>query len=185
MTNDNELLEFFKTMANAERLKIAGLLGIEPLSAVGLGERLKIKPASVVNHLERLSALGLLKQDGVLYALDVAALEAMSRRVLAGSRPRVSPDDFEGEAYERKVLSDFISADGKIKSIPSQEKKLKVILEHVARAFEPGAHYTEKEVNGILMGFYQDTAFLRRYLVDNGYLGRSQDGRDYWRPGQS
>jgi hypothetical protein len=183
MTSENELMDFFKAMANAERLKIAGLLGVEPLSAVGLAERLKIKPGTVVNHLERLSALGLVKQDGVLYALDVAALEAMSRRVLAGSRPRVSPEDFEGEAYQRKVLSDFISADGRLKSIPSQEKKLKVILEHVARAFEPGAHYTEKEVNGILMGYYHDTAFLRRYLVDHGYLGRSQDGRDYWRQG--
>jgi DNA-binding transcriptional ArsR family regulator len=181
MTNENELLDFFKIMANADRLKIAGLLGIEPLSAVGLADRLKIKPMAVANHLERLSALGLVKQNGALYALDVAALDAMSRRVLAGSRPRVSPEDFDGEAYERKVLSDFISPDGRLKSIPSQDKKMKVVLEHVAKAFEPGAHYTEKEVNGILMGYYQDIAFLRRYLVDNGYLGRSQDGRDYWR----
>jgi hypothetical protein len=185
MMNESELLEFFKTMANADRLKIAGLLGVEPLSAVGLVDRLKIKPAAIVNHLERLSALGLVRQDGVLYALDVAALEAMTRRVLAGSRPRVSPDDFEGEAYERKVLSDFISADGRLKSIPSQEKKLQVVLEHIAKAFKPGAHYTEKEVNGILMGFYANTAFLRRYLVDKGLLARSQDGRDYWRPEQS
>lgn len=181
MTNENELMEFFKTMANAERLKIAGLLGIERLSAVGLADRLKIKPAAIVNHLERLLVLGLVRQDGVLYALDAAALEAMSRRVLAGSRPKVSPDDFEGEAYERKVLSDFISPEGKVKSLPSQDKKLLVVLEHVARAFEPGAHYTEKEVNGILMGFYQDIAFLRRYLVDKGLLMRSKDGRDYWR----
>ncbi len=180
MTNENELMEFFKAMANAERLKIAGLLGIEPLSAVGLADRLRIKPAAIVNHLERLTALGLVRQDGVLYALDVAALEAMSRRVLAGSRPKASPEDFEGEAYERKVLSDFISPDGRLKSLPSQEKKLKVVLEHVAKAFEPEAHYTEKEINGILIGYYQDTAFLRRYLVDQGYLGRSQDGRDYW-----
>lgn len=181
MTNENELLEFFKTLANAERLKITGLLGIEPLSAVSLAERLHVKPAAIANHLERLLVLGLVKQDGAMYTLDAAALEAMSRRVLAGSRPKVSPEDFEGEAYERKVLSDFISADGKVKSLPSQDKKLLVVLEHVARAFEPGAHYTEKEVNGILMGFYQDIAFLRRYLVDKGLLMRSKDGRDYWR----
>jgi hypothetical protein len=53
-----------------------------------------------------------------VYRLNAAALEAMSRRVLAGRRPQVSPEDFEGEEFERKVLSDFIGPDGRIKSIP-------------------------------------------------------------------
>jgi DNA-binding transcriptional ArsR family regulator len=182
MSEESELLDFFKVMANAERVKIAGLLGVEPMGVAALAERLGMKSMAVANHLDRLEALELVTNASGVYRLNTAALEAMSRRVLAGRRPQVSPDDFEGEDFERKVLSDFIGPDGRLKSIPSQQKKLLVVLGHIARAFEPGQRYTEKQVNEKLQLFHRDSASLRRYLVDNGLLQRSTGGREYWRP---
>jgi hypothetical protein len=93
----------------------------------------------------------------------------------------VRPEDFEGEDYERKVLSDFFQADRRLKSIPAQEKKLLVVLGHIAQSFEPGVDYPEARVNEILLGFHEDTALLRRYLVDYGFLAREGGGGDYWR----
>jgi hypothetical protein len=124
-------------------------------------------------------ATGLVKADGNLYRLDTVELEGMSRRVLSGLRPQVKLEDFEGEDYDRKVLSDFMRPDGRLKSIPSQVKKLQVILRHLAKAFEPGKEYPEKQVNEILQLYYEDPASLRRYLVDSKYLVRQRG--IYWR----
>lgn len=180
-TLTQDLLEFFKALSDPERLKIIGLLALEPHSPGQVASKLGIKPASAARQLETLLQAGLARVEGGAYRLDTQSLSDRSRRVLSGMRPQVSADDFEGEAYDRKVLSDFMQPDGRLKSIPMQEKKIMAVLRYVIHAFEPGVHYSEKEVNGTLMRYHHDTAFLRRYLVDNGFLERSQDGRDYWR----
>ena len=64
-------------------------------------------------------------------------------------------------------------------NFPTQNKKLMVILRHVLPVFEPGSQYPEKQVNEMLRRFHEDTASLRRYLVDSGMLQR-KDGI-YWR----
>ena len=179
-----DLLDFFKALSDPERLKIVGLLALEPHTIEQAATRLRTKPANAGRHLEYLLQAGLVTRDGSAYTLDTGALLDRSRSVLAGMRPRVSPDDFEGEAYDRKVLSDYMLPEGRLRAIPTQEKKLLVVLRYIAPSFSPDERYSEKEVNGMLMRYHHDTAFLRRYLVDNGFLGRSKDGREYWRIGE-
>ncbi len=177
-TND-EVMVFFKALVDADRLRMAGLLGTEPLRMEQLAERLKLRPAQVANALSYLEHAGLVRQKDHIYSLDTEALEALSRRVLAGSRPRVDPELLEGDEYDRKVLSGYLLPDGRLKEIPMQYKKLMVILRHVLPVFEPGARYPEKQVNELLRRFHEDTASLRRYLVDNRMLQREKG--IYWR----
>jgi len=192
-----QLTLFFKVFANVERLRIAGLLAGETLNTAQIAERLSLQPYPVLRHLEQMESLGVVKvvspagaeagqparrgrnEAPALYRLDTAAIEALSKQVLAGSRPTARPEDFEGEAYERKVLSDFMTADGRLKSIPNQEKKRQVILRHLVQTFQPGERYPEKQVNELLRRYHEDTAALRRYLVDGGLLAREQGV--YWR----
>jgi hypothetical protein len=47
-----------------------------------------------------------------------------------------------------------------------------VVLGYVARRFEEGRDYEERDVNALLAELHDDTAALRRYLVDEGLLGR-------------
>ncbi len=56
-----------------------------------------------------------------------------------------------------------------------------MVLDHVARVFEPGVRYPEREVDAILRAFHPDHAALRRYLVDEGFLSR--ENGEYWRTG--
>ena len=184
------LMGFFKTLANAERLQIVGLLAVEPAEAAQIARRLGLPPYAVLRHLERLEEMNLirpagddlidLRQANKSYRLNTQELNELSRRVLAGQRQKPKPEDFEGEAYERKVLSDFMTADGRLKALPAQEKKLLVVLRHLVQAFEPGQRYSEKEVNMILRRYNIDTAALRRYMVDQHLLERSRGV--YWRP---
>ena len=78
------------------------------------------------------------------------------------------------EAYRRKVISAFMEY-GRIKSIPAQRKKEHILLEEIAKAFEYGREYTEREVNLIIADFYADFCTLRRDMIGDGLLTR-KDG---------
>ena len=67
--------------------------------------------------------------------------------------------------------------------MPAARSKRLVVLDHVARTFEPGVRYPERDVNAMLGAFFDDYAALRRYLVDEGFLAR--DAGTYWRIGGS
>ena len=80
------------------------------------------------------------------------------------------------------VIERFLPA-GRLVQMPAKRSRRLVVLDHVARVFEPGRRYPEAEVNVLLRAFYDDYAALRRYLVDEGFLAR-KDGQ-YWRSGGS
>jgi hypothetical protein len=175
------MLDFFKSMANEERLKIIGALATEKLTLEGLSTRLSLPTSTVSHHIENLVELGLIRLEDQYYRLDTRAVEAMARQTLAQRRQQTKAEDFDGEAYERKVLADFFTPQGKLKSLPAQHKKLLVILRYlVNKEFESGVRYAEKEVNVKLAPYFADTASLRRYMVDNRYLAREKGV--YWKP---
>jgi hypothetical protein len=174
----DELMKFIKSLADAERIKIAGMLGIEPLSTIQIADRLGIKPSEVQRHLEQLIANGLVHKEDNLYHLDTQAVEKHTRHVLAQSR--LPAPVYEGDEYEVKTLRAYLSQDGTLKSIPTQHKKLMVILNHLVKDFKPGVQYPESQVNQMLRRYHEDTAALRRYMVDNGLLVREKSV--YWKP---
>jgi hypothetical protein len=177
LTNDDELSNFMKSLADAERLKIAGLLGVEALTADEAAQRLGMEPVQVAHHLEVLVDTGLAHKEGSLYRLDSQALEKLTRKVLAQSRPPAL--EYEGDEFEVKTLRAYISRDGTLKSIPTQQKKLLVILKQLVKDFEPGMKYPETQVNKMLGRYHEDYAALRRYMVDNGLFQREKG--IYWR----
>jgi hypothetical protein len=176
---DEQILQFFRTLCDSNRLKMAGLLGIRPLTLEQVAEQLKLRPQEAVKHLERLTQAGLVKRDGAAYALDTKALELMARSALENERQKPGETAFKGEAEERKVLQAFIRPDGRLKELPAQHKKLLIVLRHVADSFENGQRYTEKQVNEHLHRFFEDHASLRRYLVDEMLMQR--ENGIYWR----
>lgn len=89
----------------------------------------------------------------------------------------------EGPLTEREreqVLRAYMP-DGRIIAIPVRRSVRLVLLDHVARAFEPGVRYSEAEVNALLRGFSANVSVLRRGLLDEGFMER--DRTRYWRCG--
>lgn len=179
----NELLLFFKALADANRLKILGLLAVQPYSVEQLAALLDLRPSTVTHHLARLSEAGLVsaRAEGYynIYQFEAKQLEEMTRRLLSQENLPAMAATVDTGAYDRKVIADYSSPDGKLKTIPAQRKKLEAILRHVVNAFKPGMRYSEKQVNEILSRFHNDTATLRRELIGYGLLER-QAG-EYWR----
>ncbi len=176
-TNQEELSNFMKSLANSERVKIAGLLGVEALTVDETAQRLGMEPSRVAQHLEVLVATGLAHKEGSTFRLDSQALEKLTHRMLAQAHPPAP--EYEGDEFEVKILRAYISRDGTLKSIPNQQKKLLVILKHIAKDFEPGVKYPEAQVNQILGRYHEDYAALRRSMADNGLMQREKG--IYWR----
>jgi hypothetical protein len=183
---EEQILDFFKTFCSAERLRIAVLLLEEACSIEELATRLNLRPADLPRPLAQMEKLGLLQKTGPRYRLDPKALEALSRTMLAGRRPAVEAhsNDENADDFERTVIKNYSLADGQLKEIPLQEKKLLAILKHVVQVFDPGEQYTEKQVNEALKRFHPDTATLRRALVDRRMIMRELNGTAYRLPGQ-
>lgn len=180
-----ELLAFFKALSDANRLRIVALLAKEPLPVEQLAEMLGLSSSTVSHHLARLSEVGLVsaRAEGYynVYQLELEALNAMAQRLLAKETLPAVAADVDMDAYDRKVLNTYLSPDGRLLAFPAQEKKERVILRHIVQVFEPGRRYPEKEVNQILLQFNEDTARLRRHLVDYGFMQREGGGGAYWR----
>lgn len=70
---------------------------------------------------------------------------------------------------------------GQLAVMPARHAKRRLLLDEIARAFEPGVHYPERTVSLFLASIYPDHAALRRYLVDEGFLDRKAG--EYWRSG--
>lgn len=179
---NSNLLAFFKALADANRLRIIGILANQPSTGEKLAEQLGLSEATVSHHLHRLAEIGLVsaKAEGYysVYSLQQDALEEMAKKILARETLPLLANDVDLDAYDRKIINEFTYHDGAIKAFPVQRKKMDVILGYVAKGFELGKKYTEKEVNESLKVFNEDFATLRRELIDIKYMAR-QNG-EYW-----
>jgi hypothetical protein len=70
-----------------------------------------------------------------------------------------------------------------VQTMPAKMTRRRMLLDVVAQAFEPGIRYPERQVDDFLRSIHPDHAALRRYMVDEDFLGRA-DGV-YWRTGGS
>ena len=179
MNEQPEILNFVKAMASAERLRIIGVLARGRATQSEIAEQLGVHVRDVFNHLSFLAEVGVVNETDGVYDLDEKAIESFARGQFEGKRPAYEADEQPEDV--RKVLKNFLNADGSLKQIPPQGNKLLIVLNFIVDAFAFEANYTEKEVNTILRRFHLDTAALRRYLVDNGLMGRESDGTRYWR----
>ena len=181
----SDLVEFFKVLGEPNRLRIVGLLAQRAHTVEQLGAVLGVGVSTVSHHLTRLARAGLVISRSEsyynLYSLKTDALSDMAKTLLAQAQPERPVSEQELSDYDRKVLATFTTSDGRIKTFPMQERKFRVLLRHVLHSFSHGVRYTEKRVNEILSKYNDDTARLRRWLVDFGYMAREGGGSKYWR----
>jgi hypothetical protein len=165
-------------LADADRRRVfaALVLGAVSVDQVVEASGLAAKPA--VAALERLAGAGLVIDDGGKLHVAVSAFAAAARRA-AAERPATAAPEGATED-ETRILRSFVH-DGRLASVPVQRSKRLVVFDHLAQQFEPGRRYSEQAVNLMLGQWYADTAALRRFLVEDGFLDR-KDGV-YWRSG--
>jgi predicted transcriptional regulator len=182
-----ELVSFFKALADSSRLKIVGLLAEKSYSVEELAVLLDLKPSTVSHHLSKLSEAELVHSRAesyyTLYQLDRKMLEEKARAIFSQQELSSVAAEVDADAYDAKVIRDFTKRDGSLKTIPAQQKKLEAVLRYVVKSFDVDRRYSEKRVNEILSRYHEDTATLRRELVGFGLMKREGGGGEYWREG--
>jgi len=178
------LLEFFKVLADEKRLQIVGLLARQEYSVEEMAAILDLSSATVSHHLRRLVEAGLVEaradQHYHVYSLQLESLHERAEEMLSRDTWQEPAEALDLDAYDRKVLRDYMDADtGRLKWIPRQWKKRQVILRYLLEQFEPGRRYSEKEVNEIIGRTHEDYATLRREMIDTKMMGREREV--YWR----
>jgi DNA-binding transcriptional ArsR family regulator len=180
MNENNEMLSFVNALASADRLRIVGVLVRGKATQSDIAEQLHLPIRDVTNHLSFLVEVGIVTETEGVYDLDEKAVQSFARGQFAGKRPAFEAQE-EKPQDVRKVLKNFLNADGTLKQIPPMGSKLLIVLNFIVDVFAYDTDYTEKEVNTILRRFHVDTAALRRYLVDHNLMARESDGTRYWR----
>jgi predicted transcriptional regulator len=183
----------FQALADDTRLRMIGLLVHQERTVRELAGLLgSLSEPTVSHHLSKLKALGMVtvRAEGNrrYYRLDLARLDRFKRAVqdVETLAPEVVERDdawidaLDLSAADKKVLKSYTLA-GRLKQIPSKQKKKLAILRWLATLFKDGARYTEAQVNTKLARVHDDTAALRRGLIEFGYLHREPGGGRYWR----
>jgi predicted transcriptional regulator len=185
MDSQDILLPFFKALADANRLRIVGLLAHRPHAVEELASALDLRPSTVSHHLARLSGVGLVKSSTEghyhVYALELDTLRERARKLL-------STDDLQDLAADPglhgsvdKLIAPFIDEDGRIKAHPMKRKKFEAVLRYALRLFPDEGPWPEVEVNRRLKALTDDTAMLRRGFIDHRMMTRNADGSGYRR----
>lgn len=177
-----EAIRLFKCLADKSRLQILKSLAVEDMYVERLAERLGLTAPTISFHLKKLSDAGAVtaykNQYYMMYSLNKEIFQTSMLDILQQESDEVQKQVQRDADYRQRVIDAFFEY-GKLKSIPTQLKKKRIVLEVIAEAFELDRIYSEREVNIIIADFHDDFCTIRRDMVSEKLLGRN--GMEYWR----
>lgn len=184
-----ELVARLGALADEARLRILELLSSsDEVPAQEIIASLGITQSSASRDLNQLRNTGFVqerRQGGAskVYRLvpsQVPDTFAALERLLAGAT--ATDEEPHASAVYPAEIQRFVNEQGQVVIWPSRQRDRLHVLLYLADQFEPGRHYTEREVNELLRPHTgNDTANLRRILYDYRFLDRTRDGSSYWR----
>jgi hypothetical protein len=173
------MAELWGMLADEDRLRVFAALALGASSLTEVSERSGVEPRLAVKALKRLVSGGVVERSGNDFALRRDVIAAEARRT---ARPVEQYDAVGVPPKQAAVLRAFL-VDGRLARIPTTRSKRLVVLDHIAKVFDVGVRYPEREVDALLRVFHDDYAALRRHLIDEGFLDR--EANTYWRSGGS
>ncbi|MBR4881641.1 MAG: metalloregulator ArsR/SmtB family transcription factor [Clostridia bacterium] len=172
-----EKLELLKLLADETRLKILNILMREDSYVEKIACDLSLTPATICYHLKKMESAGIVRcsraQFYIIYSLNRDIFDKPLYELVKKDEPVVDED----EKYKKDVLSNFFKY-GRLVQIPMQRKKRDIVLCEIAKSFEVGVRYDEKEVNEIIHRFHEDHCTIRRDMIASGIMSREKE--IYW-----
>lgn len=172
---EQQAIQLFKCLADKSRIQILKSLLQEEMYVERLAERIGVTPATVSFHLKKLEDVGAVKsRKDQYYSMFSINNEIFNISILDILKEESEDEKLQKERelqYRKKVIDSFF-AYGKLKSIPSQRKKERIVLEEIAKSFEAEREYTEREINIMIADFHDDFCTIRRDMISEGILQR-------------
>lgn len=172
---ETEAIALFKCLSDKSRLQILKSLALEDMYVERLAQRLGITAPTVSFHLKKLADAGAVtsykSQYYTMYSLKKDIFETSILQILQEKSDEADEQRRRDENYRQKVIDAFFEY-GKLKSIPTQRKKERIVLEVIADAFSFDRVYSEREVNIIIADFHDDFCTIRRDMIAEKLLTR-------------
>lgn len=178
----DRIIQFHKTVGDVTRIRIIALLKNGPLHGQALAGKLGVSPPTVTHHMTKLREADLIYErrdkNTIYFYLNEKSLALQARAILTvGDGGADASGDSGGEKTldRMAVLRNFFTKDGRLKHLPAQQKKKRIVLEHLIQGLEPHRKYAEKEINEYILKFHEDFATIRREFIMHQYMYR-EDG---------
>ena len=176
--SEADAIKLFKCLADKSRLQILKSLAQEDMYVERLAERLGLTPATISFHLKKLedakAVTSYKEQYYTMYSLCQDIFMTNILDIIKEESEVIDEQKQREEEYRSKVIKTFFEY-GKLKAIPAQRKKQRICLEEIAKAFEAGKSYDEREVNEIIKEFHEDVCTIRRDMISEHIMER-EDG---------
>jgi len=174
VTEDNTI-KLFKCLSDKSRLQILKTLIHEDMYVELLAQRLNLASSTISFHLKKLEEAGAVtsrkEQYYNIYSINEEIFKSSILDIIKEKSSEAELQRRREEDYRKKVIENFFDY-GKLKNIPAQRKKRLIILEEIAKAFQPDKEYTEREVNIIIADYHDDFCTLRREMIGENILSR-------------
>lgn len=168
-------INIFKCLADQSRLRIISNLLKEPMYVELLSQRLELTPSTVSFHLKKLETTGIVsskkEQYYTVYYINEDILNGTIRSFFETEDDDTAIWDERQKEYKEKIIKSFFEY-GKLKSIPVQRKKRRVILEEILQSFDAGTEYKERDVNIIIADYHDDFCTIRKEMISEGLMTR-------------
>lgn len=179
---ESEAIILFKCLSDQSRLQILKSLAIEDMYVERLAQRLDLSASTISFHLKKLAEAGAVtsykNQYYTMYSLCTDVFKTSILDIIKAESDGATAQAQRDALYRKRVIDAFFEY-GKLKAIPSQRKKERIILEVIVESFEFNRVYTEREVNIIIADFHDDFCTIRRDMIAERLLDRNKSG--YWR----
>lgn len=174
-----EAISLFKCLGDKSRLQILKSLALEDMYVERLAERLGLTPSTISFHLKKLADVGAVRSYKTQYytmcALCREVFQSRMLDIILEASDEAALQARREEEYRQRVIKTFFEY-GKLKSIPAQRKKGRIILEEIVKAFEPDRLYSEREVNLIIADYFDDFCTIRRDMISEHLMSRDEKG---------
>ena len=172
-----EKIALLKLLADETRLEILNILLREDSYVEKLACELSLTPATICYHLKKMESAGVVNcsrsQFYMIYSLNRGIFDKPIYELIKKEDPIADTE----EKYKKEVLSHFFKY-GRLVQIPTQRKKREIVLREIAKRFEEGKKYSEKEVSEIILSFHEDYCTIRREMIACGIMAREKEV--YW-----
>ncbi|RDU38368.1 ArsR family transcriptional regulator [Neobacillus piezotolerans] len=174
----DKLVAFYKAMGDPTRIRIVKLLAGGSLHGQAIAGKLGLSPPTITHHLKKLRDVHVVferRDKNTIYFYLNEKVLGQHAKALTQLAEKIGEEveEMENVSQERqKVISNFFTADGKLKTIPAQRKKKLFVFEHIVKGLKKGVKYEEREINEYIKQFHEDYATIRREFIINHYMYR-------------
>lgn len=186
----SEVKGIASALSDDTRLQILELLAANgELRAQEIIARLNASQSTVSRHLKQLNSAQFISEKRAgdankIYQLNpsrVSEFAHLLSTLISTENAQTVLNDARLDQPE--ALRPYLDRDGLVTQWPAKWTTQKMVLDYLVIQFSVDTKYKETEINEVLNQWhtYDDPVYLRRALVDSGLLGRTSDGRQYWK----